>query len=199
MRSAPLKRLVIKTLRFDTKELASALLLKEENVLKAFRDGRVVSRFSEHWGAMIFCYDKHEDTNTKFSDGAVPAGDLGDLGISVKSLTESGVKFQLSRDTGSGRSCSQKDLVEALRAVTFVVVVDVTEFPLVKFIKLLAAQVPLRWAQEPCCARDLRVGRTSLTPSGLTKSKFYELLNEAYPDGIVEEDAGESLKKALLS
>ncbi|MGH8541993.1 MAG: hypothetical protein ACRETW_16000 [Stenotrophobium sp.] len=160
--------LKIKVCRFDSTAIASALKISENASETKFRDGRVASRFSEHWAARLYDYLKHGNTNQHGSDGEFDAGELGGVEVSVKSLTNSGVKFQKSKFVGSGRSCTHEDLIDSINDCERYVVVDITKFPEVRFVIVLS-RILAKAAQAK-----------HLTPGGWSESKFYGWLGTAF-------------------
>ncbi|OYX19612.1 MAG: hypothetical protein B7Z04_08905 [Rhodobacterales bacterium 32-66-9] len=128
--------MAISKLVFDTKMIAKALHIDEDEVVKAFSDGRGAWPFSELWGQSLYEFIKHANTNQPFSDGQFAIGQIGSAQISVKALTANGVKFQQSKDVGVGRKSTKQKLVSSLEACDRVVVVDLTEFPVVRFIPI---------------------------------------------------------------
>jgi hypothetical protein len=126
-------RLTAVRLRFDVDALARALRLPAPAVQEAFRDGRGAWPFSEIWGARVFEFVTHGNSNMPVSDGLHALQRLGDVAVSVKALTRAGIKFQQSKDVGSGRSSDREKLIAALEGCDRVVVVDITGFPEVVF------------------------------------------------------------------
>ena len=79
-----------------------------------------------------------------------------------------GVKFQQSKFVGSGRTSTKATLISSLEACDRVVVVDVTGFPLVRFIPIDATRL-------------ISAAHTErLTSSGWSKSRLYDWLREKY-------------------
>lgn len=162
------QKLKIKCYTFDERAISEALKISVDAVKSEFKDGRVASRFSEHWGAKLYSYSKHADTNAPGSDGAFDAGELGGIDISVKCLTGAGVKFQKSKYVGSGRSCTQDNLISSLGESSKVIVVDILDFPNIKFIP------------DDCKALLFCAKKKTLRPNGWKKKQLYEWLNEQY-------------------
>lgn len=161
-------RLAVSILEFDIEAIAEALHLTSAEAQAAFRDGRGAWPFSELWGQRLYEFLKHTNTNVPISDGAFALGQLGDATISVKALTRAGVKFQQSKDVGIGRKSTKEKLVAALESCDRVIVVDVTDFPSVRFMpidttRLLSA-----------------VHTDRLTTSGWKKSRLLNWLDETY-------------------
>ena len=129
-----------------------------------FQDGRVTSWFAEIWGERLFSYKKHPNTNYPGSDASIDLGAMGPFEISVRSLTNAGIRFQKSANIGSGRSASQDDVDDAVASVERVVVVDIRDFPNLTFIPLDS-----KWLLR-------QAHKGSLTASGLSPGRFYNLL-----------------------
>jgi len=172
----PKPTLKVKSFTFDAAAIAAALNISTEIVQKEFRDARVTSRFSEHWGAKLYDFAKHLNTNRAGTDGAVDVGELGAMEVSVKCLTRGGVKFQKSKYVGSGRKCTPADLLTSLAETSKVLVVDIRDFPTVCFV--------------PVDTKDLMAAASAglLTPSGWSDSKFFGWLREKFtvvPEPVV--------------
>src|SRR5688500_2813713 len=103
-------KLVISKINFDANAIAAALKVTPEQTIAALRDGRGAWPFSELWGAHLYEFIKHANTNQPFSDGAVALGQLRDVNVSVKALTRGGIKFQQSKYVGFGRGTDQSGL-----------------------------------------------------------------------------------------
>jgi hypothetical protein len=129
-------KLIVSKINFDISAIAAALKITSEQVISAFRDGRGAWPFSELWGAHLYEFIKHANTNQPFSDGAVALGQLRDVNVSVKALTNRGIKFQQSKYVGFGRSTDQAGLIASIEACDRIVVVDITEFPSVSFVPI---------------------------------------------------------------
>lgn len=169
--------LVIKTMELNLLEMANASCVSFNQLLSELKDGRVCSRYTEHWSADLFGFEKHQNTNQKDSDGAFPANELGEREyVSVKCLTASGVKFQNSKDVGAGRKCDRLKLLEAINATQKIMVVDITMIPTVRLIPLDSSLLA-RWVKEG-----------KLGVSGVKRRAFEELLRSAY-DEVREEAA----------
>jgi hypothetical protein len=128
--------LIISTIEFDADLIANGLKLSVEQVTEAFRDGRGAWPYSEVWGEKLFEFVKHSNSNQPSSDGAVALEQLRNVNVSVKALTPAGVKFQQSKFVGFRRSGSKDDLLASVEACDRVIVVDVTDFPVVRFIPI---------------------------------------------------------------
>lgn len=164
----PKPSLIISRIEFDVTAIASALKISEDQAISALRDGRGAWPFSEIWGEKLYEFIKHSNSNMPFSDGAVALGQLRDANISVKALTRGGVKFQQSKYVGYGRGTDKSGLVASIEASDRVVLVDITDFPVVRFI-------PIDSTRLVSAAHTER-----LTVSGWSKAKLYEWLEEVY-------------------
>jgi hypothetical protein len=127
--------------------ISHALKITPSDVVAKFRDGRVTSWFAEIWGERLFRYTKHPNSNHPGSDASIDLGAMGPFEISVRSLTNAGIRFQKSANIGSGRSASQSDVDDAIAGVDRVVVVDIRDFP-----KLTSSQL----IQDGCYVRHTR-------------------------------------------
>lgn len=160
-----MKKIIKYSLDFDIDSLASALHISKQAALEEFQDGRVAARFAEHWASHLFHFIKHP-SNYPRSDGKIKTNGIGDIEISVKTLTHNGVKFQRSKHVGMGRTCTKDDLINSLSDVDRFCIVDITTFPNVKII-LISSQIIMGW-----------VVNNQLTPSGISKTKFYDLIGD---------------------
>jgi hypothetical protein len=145
-------------------EISRALKITPSDVVAKFRDGRVTSWFAEIWGERLFRYTKHPNSNYPGSDASIDLGAMGPFEISVRSLTNAGIRFQKSANIGSGRSASQSDVDDAIAGVDRVVVVDIRDFPKLTFIP-----IDTRWLLR-------QAHKGVLTSRGLVPSKLYDLL-----------------------
>lgn len=160
-------------LTLDVPALAQALWVTEEAVLEEFRDGRVASRWAEWWGDRLSELTKSTNTNEPGYDLSGTYANA-DIAVSNKTLTPSGVKFQKSVYVGSGRSCSQDDLIRSLLEAELYQIVDITSIPDVA-LTTVASRLLVAKARE-----TLPNGRFALTPSGWNAAQFYAFLNESY-------------------
>jgi hypothetical protein len=149
-------------------EISKALKIAPQDVIRKFRDGRITSWFAEIWGERLFSYKKHASTNFPGSDASIDLGAIGPFEISVRSLTDAGIKFQKSANIGSGRRATKDDVYDAIEGVERVVVVDIRSFPDVTFIPLNS-----KWL-----LRQARDGK--LSASGLKPVRFYDLLRQDF-------------------
>ena len=114
---------------FDVKKIADALCITPEQAIKEFKDGRVVSRFSEYWTSRIYGFKKVGNSNNEGYDGIIKVPLLGTFYVGVRSLTKSGIKFQKSKFIGSKRRCTNNNLIESINDIDFEIVVDIIDFP----------------------------------------------------------------------
>jgi hypothetical protein len=149
-------------------EISKALKVAPGDVISKFRDGRVTSWFAEIWGERVFKYTKHPNSNYPGSDGSIDLGAIGPFKVSVRSLTNSGIKFQKSANIGSGRSATQHDVYNAVAGVELVVVVDIRNFPDLTFIP-----IDSKWLMT-------KAHNGILTPRGLTAARLYNLLGAEF-------------------
>ena len=163
-----LPKLIVSCVTFDVTALAKALRITPEQVVQAFRDGRGAWPFSEMWGEQLYEFIKHANSNQPFSDGAVALTQLRDVNVSVKALTKAGVKFQQSKFVGVNRSATKADLVKSVEACDRVIVVDIVEFPEVRFIPVDGTRL----------VGAVHIGR--LTTNGWSRPQFQKWLSETY-------------------
>ena len=160
----------IRRVVFDSAAIAAALHVPRAMAEAKFRDGRVAGQWGELWAASLFDFVVHGHANVPATDGAVQASALGDLGVSVKSLTRKGVKFQQSKYQGVGRRCSQADLIDSIGRSDRHLVVDIRSFPTVDFLVLPAA-----WLLGKAYAERLK-------PAGWRADQLYDELER---DGLL--------------
>jgi hypothetical protein len=134
-------KLVVSRITFEVAAIAAALKINAEDVVKAFRDGRGAWPFTEIWGAKLYEFIKHANTNQAFSDGAVALKQLRDMHISVKALTTGKLKFQQSKYVGFGRKTNKDGLIKSIEECDRIVIVDLTEFPIVRFLPIDSARL----------------------------------------------------------
>lgn len=149
-------------------EISHALKIAPSDVVAKFRDGRVTSWFAEIWGERLFSYTKHINSNYPGSDGSIDLGAMGPFEISVRSLTNAGIKFQKSMNIGSGRSATQDDVDDSIAGVERVVVVDIRNFPSLTFIP-----IDSKWLLR-------QAHKGAITARGLSPTRFYELLAASF-------------------
>lgn len=147
-------------LSLDIHALASALAIDEDNVIDSFRDGRVASRFTEHWAEEMFGVCKYSDTNHPHSDAFILLPDNSTFEVAIRCLTFSGIKFQASRHQGAGRTCSTTHVKNSIRSVDRWIVFDMRSFP-----KVTASMLRVALLEE-------WIDQGHLTIAGLTAKKF---------------------------
>jgi hypothetical protein len=160
--------LVISIVQFDVEAIAAALKLEPAQIAAAFRDGRGAWPFSELWGERLFEFVKHSNTNEPSSDGAVALEQLRNVNVSVKALSKAGVKFQQSKFVGFGRKTTKDDLIASVEACDRVIVVDIADFPSVRFIPLDGTRL----------VSAVHQGR--LTANGWSRAQLGKWLSETY-------------------
>jgi hypothetical protein len=148
----------------NVNNIAQSLGLTDEQVMKEFKDARVISRFSEYWAGRMYDYIKVDNTNNASYDGIIQNKLLGDIKVSIKSLTKSGVHFQQSKFIGSGRICTNENLLQSLRDINFVIVVDIINFPSIKFIPI-SSEILINL-----------VNQKLLSCNGYNENKFYKTI-----------------------
>jgi hypothetical protein len=160
--------IVIVEAELSLDEIASALKLRPGDVSSKFKDPRITSWFAEIWGERLFGYTKHISSNHPGSDGAISLGDIGRFDISVRCFNTNGIKFQKSKFIGSGRHATPEDLIDSLESVERYVLVDLREFPLLRFYPI----------DSKLLLRLVRQGK--LTASGITSKRFDAWIEESF-------------------
>ncbi len=153
------------SIKLNEEQLASALMLTIADIRSCFSDGRVASRFVEHWAERMFGVIKYLNTNHQSSDGYYELADGSKIEVSIRTLTDNGIRFQDSKFMGVGRSCSVSDLKASIRRADQWIVFDITPFPLIRAMKI------------KCSVLEHWIDMGELTPSGLSYSSFCKLLN----------------------
>ncbi len=164
----PKDRITVVEAAFSLDDIAAALKLTPHDVIEKFRDPRITSWFAEIWGERLFGYKKHLNSNYAGSDGAIQLGDMGRFDISVRCFNTNGVKFQKSKFIGSGRRATPDDLIESIESVERYVLVDLRQFPLLRFYPI----------DSKALLRLIRLGK--LTASGITTRAFDRWIAEAF-------------------
>lgn len=149
-------------IHFSPELMAQALWLAPHQVTREFRDGRVISRFSEYWAARLYDFEKSSNANQKGHDGVIRSPLLGELRVCIRSLTSAGIRFQRSGNIGSGRTCTRQALVDALSDIAYVIAVDITQFPVIHTLPTPASRL----------LALVEAGK--LTPSGMSRIRFYD-------------------------
>lgn len=148
----------------NIEKIAKALWIPKEHAIHEFRDGRVISRFSEHWASKLYDFKKCDNSNEEGYDGFIEHKLLGKTKIGVRSLTKHGIKFQKSSDIGSGRDCDTEKLIKAIESVDFEIVIDITKSPTIILVPVKAVVLI-----------DM-IKNELLKCTGLSKNKFYKLI-----------------------
>lgn len=160
--------LTILETELSTEAIADALRLTPEQVVAKFQDPRVTSWFAELWGERLFQYAAHANPNYPGSDAAMALGDIGRFDIAVRCFMRNTLKFQKSKFIGSGRKATADDLIESVESVERYVIVDLRQFPLLRFIPL----------DSKALLRLIREGR--LTVNGISPARIDLWLNDAF-------------------
>jgi hypothetical protein len=156
--------------------IAEALRISPADVAAKFKDPRVTSWFAEIWGERLFGYQKHLSSNYPGSDARIDLGAIGRFDISVRCFNRNTIKFQKSKFIGSGRSATAEDLIESVESVERIVVVDLRQFPLLRFIPL----------DSKALLKLIRLGK--LTPSGISPLRFDSWLSDSFSIRIQQVD-----------
>lgn len=159
--------------KIDTARIAEALYVPEALVVEAFGDGRVASRWSEHWGARVADLHKAQNTNNAGFDLSTRVSSA-DISVSSKCLSHAGVKFQESKYQGSGRTCTVDDLLDSLEKVELFQITDITLIPTVRIMT-----VHSRFLREE--VRERRLG-----PTGWKANSFYNFLHRTYDTEVAQ-------------
>lgn len=169
--SRDLGRITIYRIILDMPAVADAMWVDEEVADRVMRDGRVASRWGEHWGARVGGLTQTTNTNEPWRDG-IAVVSSADISVSNKTLTTAGVKFQASRFTGSGRNCTVDDLLESLDGTELVHVVDITDVPIVDILTVHTRNL----------RKEVAAGRLGV--NGWKKEKFYDFIQRYYTTEI---------------
>jgi hypothetical protein len=148
----------------DVAKLAEALEISEQNCISEFRDGRVISRFTELWAAEKFGFMRYP-RNYPGPDGYCMLADGDKVEIAIRSLTNSGIRFQAAKYIGGNRTCSRDNLTESIRNTDRWLIFDIRNFPVIDIFKIRTSLLE-HW-----------IGRGELTARGLKAQKFAMLLN----------------------
>ena len=126
-------------LNWDVQEIASALRIRREDVLKYFTDGRKVA----------FIFERR--LASEFTGGELAGSEGADYDIQdtdgmrweVRSISKK-TYFCPSYMVGSGRSFNEDGFLKKLQGIAGYILVDIGQFPNVPFWKVSAADV-LAW------------------------------------------------------
>lgn len=158
-----MKSLPCYQMEFSIHELANATGMTPRQVEKWGKDGRNMSCIAETNAARLYQFT-HVGGNSPI-DGKIESILIGEMKkISVRCMS-SHVRFQRSENQGKGRYCTRSDLREAIQAVDFHIVVDIWNFPNVRYVAIPRSQVMTLFEQR------------SVTPSGVDRRNFYNMFN----------------------
>lgn len=149
-----------RTLRLNLPLLSQGLQVDTETIIHDLKDGRVASRWSERWCQSIYNLQLTKRDTPNF-DAVVPEN--GEL-VSIRTLTESGIRIQKSINQGGGRRCSKSQLIQSAKSVDLFIFVDIINIPLVKFIPVRSQKI-LQLVNDGV-----------IIPSGLSPNNFYYYL-----------------------
>jgi len=141
-------------LKWDTKELASALKITEKDVIDYLRDGRRVSFIIERRLAWEVIGGK-----LAVSEGA--GYDLIDKNggkWEVRSISNSGIYFCPSCQVGSGRSFEEHGFIQKLNEICGYFVSDITQFPRIPYWEI-PADVVKRWWDSGKLGKNTKISR----------------------------------------
>ena len=142
-------------------------------------DGRVASKYNEK----IILPGIINGYIPEPGDAPGMDGRVGSRVYEVRSLTPRGIKFQRSQYQGKGRTCNQAQLLESICEKDCFLIVDITRPPMFG-LTILPSEIVEKW-----------VHNGFLTPSGLTPSKFWWLMNQT---GHVVEKISDSLPRITI-
>ena len=128
-------------LEWDVQEIASALRIRREDVLKYFTDGRKVAFIFERRLANEFTGGELAETEGTDYDIL----DVDGKRWEVRSVSKK-TYFCPSYMVGSGRSFNEEGFLRKLNGIAGYILVDIGQFPNVPFWKVTAANV-LAWYQ----------------------------------------------------
>src|SRR3954452_23851827 len=155
-------------------DIANALRISSADALEKFQDPRVASWFAEIWGQTLFGFHRYPSSNNPGSDAKIVLGPIGRFEISVRCFNRHAIKFQKPKHIGSGRTATADDLIESVEAVERVVIVDLRDFPAMRFYPIDSKDI----------LREIRQGR--LTTSGLTPKRFDAWVASGYEIETIE-------------
>jgi hypothetical protein len=168
------EKLTIVQAELSLDEIRTALRISTGDALAKFRDPRITSWFAEIWGERLFGYKKHLNSNHPGSDARIDLGTMGRFDISVRCFNKGSIKFQKSKHIGSGRHATQDDLYQAIESVERVVIVDLRQFPRLRFFPI----------DSKSLLRLIRLEK--LTTSGITPNRFDAWIADAFETRVVE-------------
>ncbi len=163
--------IVIFEFELDIKKVADALFVPESLALESLGDGRVTSRWGEHWGAELGRLDKAQNTNQEGFDLSTQVSSA-QIAVSSKCLSKSRVKFQESKFQGTGRKGSVASLLVSLDKVELFHVIDISQMPRVRIVT-----VHSRYLRA-----EVNAGR--LKPYGWSPKRFYAFVDSTYDTEI---------------
>jgi len=163
----------IRCLTLNAYSIAASIGSKsEEEVIRTFTDGRIVSRFTEHWIGSLFGVKIYRNAVNPKSDGRFKIEDNSGqkFELSCKCLTKYGIILQDSKFIGNKRKCTTEDLWNSVSSVDRICIADIRSFPNV-FMFIIDSKLALTWIKDG-----------KLTTSGKRPNKFYELITQSHDD-----------------
>lgn len=150
--------------------------IKESQTDSYLRDGRHASTLAEYMSENMEWQIQGCPAHfvayggcVKGTDGRLLTEDNRSGQASVKTIAKTGIKFQMSKYVGSGRSCSRQDLLESIGFVNYYIVCDVTSSK--------------GWTFYQVLADDLKkaVELYELDTDGWSQQQFLNWYNRLYP------------------
>ena len=140
--------------RWDIREIASALKIKEKDVRLYFTDGRRVSFILERRLA-------YEILNGRLAPSEGAGYDLVDSSggkWEVRSISRGGIYFCPSYMVGSGRSFQERGFLRKLREIKGYIISDIESFPQVPFWIIPVEQV-FQWWKNRLLGKTTKISR----------------------------------------
>ena len=165
----------------DLEEIAKGSCLSRSAVEHIMRDGRAISRFSEAWVERIYGGLKLNPVNHKGSD----CTGVKESYYSVKSLTKNGSALRLSSNSGKGRTCSEKDVMDFILQNTQHIFVDNVRLPSIRIIALNSG-VLVRWSYSGRLRKETGIiSHKDFWEAEEVKSRSTILLDPCFTEGSV--------------
>jgi hypothetical protein len=127
----------IGTLRWNERDLASALKLNLAEIKPYFKDGRRISFLLERSLVKKLMPGKLANSERDPYDIELVNGEKWE----VRCMTERGVKFGPSKNIGGSRKFSERDFLLKLKSISGYAICDVTSFPSVQVYKIPSIEI----------------------------------------------------------
>jgi hypothetical protein len=125
------------TLSWDISELALALKLDDDEIEPYFKDGRRISFLLERRLVKGLMRGRLAKSERDPYDIELANGEKWE----VRCVTQRGVKFGPSKNTGGSRKFSESDFLDKLKSISGYALCDVTAFPTVQVYKVSSRYV----------------------------------------------------------